>query len=121
LAALAKLREIATANGATEPEHFVFPGCENYRIDPNKPQKSWRTAWRALVKATSNKREEKRQRPHYATVKASAEQRPLGSVPQHRSRVSASTISVTKRLPNWQKGALPMAPSWLWRAIFPGE
>lgn len=35
----------------TQPDHFVFPACENGRIDPANPQKSWRTAWRSLRKA----------------------------------------------------------------------
>ena len=50
MAALARLWERAQVHGATNPEHFVFPACENERIDPTKPQKSWRTAWRSLVK-----------------------------------------------------------------------
>jgi integrase len=32
------------------PEHFVFPACENHRIDPGRPIKSFRTAWRNAVK-----------------------------------------------------------------------
>jgi hypothetical protein len=37
----------------TEPRHYVFPACENGHIDPAKPQKSWRSAWRSLRKAAS--------------------------------------------------------------------
>ena len=37
----------------TNPEHFVFPACENERIDATRPQKSWRTAWRSLVSETA--------------------------------------------------------------------
>jgi len=48
-AALARLRERAEALGSSEPDHFVFPACENGQIDPNRPQKSWRSAWRSLV------------------------------------------------------------------------
>src|SRR5205085_2051385 len=29
----------------------VFPACERNRIDPSRPQKTWRTAWRSLVRA----------------------------------------------------------------------
>jgi integrase len=29
-----------------EPEHFVFPACENRKIDPTIPATGWRTAWR---------------------------------------------------------------------------
>jgi integrase len=32
------------------PQFFVFPACENNRIDPAKAQRSWRSAWRALRK-----------------------------------------------------------------------
>ncbi len=49
LAALARLRTRAEALGSSESDHFVFPACENQRIDPNRPQKSWRSAWRSLV------------------------------------------------------------------------
>jgi integrase len=49
MAALARLRQRAEALGSSEPDHFVFPACENYRVDPMKPQKTWRTAWRSLV------------------------------------------------------------------------
>lgn len=55
MAALARLWERAQVYEATSPEHFVFPACENERIDPTKPQKSWRTAWRSLVKETAKR------------------------------------------------------------------
>ena len=29
-----------------DPEHFVFPACENGRIDAKSPVTNWRTAWR---------------------------------------------------------------------------
>ena len=52
MAALARLLERARANGSSEPEHYVFPTCENLIVDPLRPQKSWRTAWRKLVRET---------------------------------------------------------------------
>jgi integrase len=55
VAAMVRLRQRAEALGSTEPDHYVFPACENQAIDPTKPQKSWRTAWRSLVKATAQK------------------------------------------------------------------
>jgi integrase len=55
LAALARLWERAQANGATDPAHFVFPTCENGNIDPTRPQKGWRTAWRNLVRETARR------------------------------------------------------------------
>lgn len=33
-----------------EPEHYVFCACESYQVDPTKPMKSWRSAWRSLTK-----------------------------------------------------------------------
>jgi integrase len=50
LAALARLRERAEIAGTVEPEHYVFPACENGNLDPTKPQTTWRTAWRSLVR-----------------------------------------------------------------------
>jgi integrase len=44
LAALARLRERAEIAGTVEPEHYVFPACENGNLDPTKPQTTWRTA-----------------------------------------------------------------------------
>jgi integrase len=49
--ALARLWERAQALGTTEPDHFVFPACEGEHIDPTRPQKSWRTAWKSLTRA----------------------------------------------------------------------
>lgn len=49
--AFAKLKERAEAFGSLDSEHFVFPTCENNRIDPTRPQKGWRSAWRSLTKA----------------------------------------------------------------------
>ena len=33
-----------------EPDHYVFPACENHRVDPSRPMKSFRTAWRNAAK-----------------------------------------------------------------------
>lgn len=55
MATMVRLSERAQANGATEPEHYIFPASENDRIDPTRHQKSWRTAWRSLVKETAKR------------------------------------------------------------------
>src|SRR5215831_7539405 len=49
--AIIELRERAKKGGGPEPRHFIFPSCENDRIDPNVAQKSWRSSWRKLTKA----------------------------------------------------------------------
>lgn len=60
----ARLLERANALGATKPEHFLLPHCVSRETrnpghplgyDPNRPQKTWRTAWRALVKETAHR------------------------------------------------------------------
>lgn len=48
-AALARLFERAQLENASHTDHYVFPACENGHINPEHPQKSWRSAWRSLV------------------------------------------------------------------------
>lgn len=55
MAALSRLLERARALGSSEPQHYVFPTCEHLTIDPTRPQKSWRTAWRKLVLETGRR------------------------------------------------------------------
>jgi integrase len=55
MAALARLMERARAHGCSAPEHYVFPTCEHLTLDPSRPQKSWRTAWRKLVTETARR------------------------------------------------------------------
>ena len=45
----------ATRLGIVRPECYVFPSCENLHIDPARPQKTWRTAWRNLTSAAGLK------------------------------------------------------------------
>ena len=53
--ALGKLWDRGRNVGSSEPEHFVFPACESWRINPARPMKSWRSAWRSLTKAAGLK------------------------------------------------------------------
>jgi len=48
LSAVRELYRRACTIGAPNPDHYVFPACENDRFDPTRPQKSWRSAWRSL-------------------------------------------------------------------------
>jgi len=59
----ARLLERANGLGAIKPEHYLFPRFL-YRVktpghgtgyDPTRFQKTWRTAWRALVKETARR------------------------------------------------------------------
>ena len=49
------LLERATKLGISAPEFYVFPACENNRIDGTRPQKTWRTSWRNLTRAAGLK------------------------------------------------------------------
>ena len=55
MAAFARLRARAEALGCADPDHYVFPACERGQINPDRHQKSWRTAWRSLTKAAGLK------------------------------------------------------------------
>lgn len=55
LATLGTLRIRAERLGSAEPAHFVFPACEHGKIDPLRPMKGWRTAWRSLTKVAGLK------------------------------------------------------------------
>jgi integrase len=55
MAAIARLRERAEAANASQPEHFVFPACENDVIDATRPQRTWRSAWRSLVRSAAKR------------------------------------------------------------------
>jgi integrase len=47
--ALSELWDRANKLNCADPEHYVFPACENGHIDPCRPMKGWRTAWRNIT------------------------------------------------------------------------
>jgi integrase len=51
MSAILELYKRAELSNAAELDHFVFPACENGKIDPTRPQAAWRTAWRRLTQA----------------------------------------------------------------------
>ena len=48
--ALGELRDRGEKLGAANPEHYVLPACESGQVQPDKPMKGWRTAWRKLTR-----------------------------------------------------------------------
>ena len=50
LAAFARLRKRAQSLGGGQSGDFVFPACENHVFDFSRPQKSFRSAWRGLIR-----------------------------------------------------------------------
>ena len=61
--AIMELYHRAEKLDAREPNNFVFPACENGKIDPTKPQRSWRSAWRSLTRTVECPACGKLQRP----------------------------------------------------------
>ena len=49
LIAFRRLYQKALALGIADPSHFVFPSCQHGRLDPTRPQRTWRTSWRRLT------------------------------------------------------------------------
>ena len=43
------LRDRSAKLGACDGGNYVFPACEHGLVDPNRPQRSWRSAWRSLT------------------------------------------------------------------------
>jgi integrase len=73
----------------TAPGHYVFPACENEKIDPATPQKSWRSAWRSLRKAAGLKNLRFHDLRHHAITElaeSQASERTIMSVAGHVSR-----------------------------------
>jgi len=48
--AVAMLVKWASRTPEANPEHFIFPACENHKIDPTRSIASFRTAWRNATK-----------------------------------------------------------------------
>ena len=51
ISAMTALYRRALQLGAVHPEHYIFFACEHGAIDPMRPMKGWRSAWRALTRA----------------------------------------------------------------------
>ena len=72
--------------GSNEPEHYVFPTCEQLTIDPTRPQKSWRTAWRKLVRETAQAGRKGGRRKRWKRARGSAARSQHGNGPQRPFR-----------------------------------
>jgi integrase len=46
-----RLRDRAKGFNGIGPECYVFPACQHGRVDPTRPQRTFRTAWRNLTRA----------------------------------------------------------------------
>jgi integrase len=66
--ALSELWDRAQKLGSDKPDCFVFPACESGHIDPSKPMKGWRRAWRSLTKSAGLKGLRFNDLRHYAVT-----------------------------------------------------
>lgn len=78
--AILELRKRAGAVGEPEDKHFLFPACKNGNIDPERGQKSWRTAWRRLTKAADIKRLRFHDCRHHAITELAESQASDGTI-----------------------------------------
>src|SRR6185503_6606345 len=88
--------------GGGLPEYCVFPACENGNLDFEHPQKTFRTAWRSLVKAAAKSAGDAAAELAVASgldAVAAAELR------RRYSMGSGFMISGTRALPKWQRRA----------------
>jgi len=51
--AVLALRERAKKMGDPNPDHYLFFSCEHGWLNPKRPQKGWRTAWRRFTRMIS--------------------------------------------------------------------
>ena len=87
--AIMELYHRAQKVSGTEPDHYVFPACENGNIDPTIPQTSWRSAWRSLRKAAGLKHLRFHDLRHHAITElaeSEASEQTIMSVAGHVSR-----------------------------------
>jgi integrase len=85
-AAVLELWERAKAFGGTEAHHFLFPACEHGSIDPERNQKSWRTAWRKLTAAAGIKGFRFHDCRHHAITELAESQASDSTIAGHVSR-----------------------------------
>jgi integrase len=87
--AIMELYHRAQKIAGAEPNHYVFPACENGNIDPATPQKSWRSAWRSLRKAAGLRHLRFHDLRHHAITElaeSDASEQTIMSVAGHVSR-----------------------------------
>jgi integrase len=87
--AILELYHRAQKAAGAEPDHYVFPACENGKIDPTTRQKSWRSAWRSLRKAAGLRHLRFHDLRHHAITElaeSDASEQTIMSVAGHVSR-----------------------------------
>jgi integrase len=96
----------------TQPDHFVFPACENGKIDPANPQKSWRTRMAVPRKAAGLKNLRFHDLRHHAITELAESQASEGTIMSVAGHVSRQMLEHyshirldAKRLKHYLRGA----------------
>lgn len=92
--------------GGGAREHFVFPACENANFDFEHHQKTFRTAWRTLVKATAKRAGIPQRRKHRRPEPIL---KPRAAVRSSLSPGSGSMTYAINPSPKWLKPGSPKA------------
>ena len=98
--AATRLLERARLLGATEPDHYLFPACERGQVDPTRPQKTWRTAWRSLSRRAGLKGLRFHDLRHHSITRiaeAGVAEQTLMSIAGHLSREMLEHYSHVRR------------------------
>lgn len=98
--AATRLLERARLLGATEPDHYLFPACEHGQVDPTRPQKTWRSAWRSLSRRAGLKGLRFHDLRHHSITRlaeAGVAEQTLMSIAGHLSREMLEHYSHVRR------------------------
>jgi integrase len=92
------------------PEHFVFPACENGKVNPERPIANWRTAWRRACREAGLSGLRFHDLRHTAATKLLEQGAPAAVVGQILGWSASTAIRMAKRYghirPDIQRKAL---------------
>jgi integrase len=80
-----------------KPEHFVFPACENGKVDPERPIANWRTAWRRACQKAKLAGLRFHDLRHTAVTKLLEHGAPIAVVAQILGWSASTAVRMTKR------------------------
>lgn len=80
-----------------KPEEYIFPACENAKIDPNQPVDNWRTAWRRACESSGLAGLRFHDLRHTAATKMLEGGIPFASVAQVLGWSPSTTVRMVKR------------------------
>jgi integrase len=79
------------------PHHFLFPACENGRVDPERSISNWRTAWRRACREAGLKGLRFHDLRHTAATKLLEEGTPIAIVAHILGWSASTAVRMAKR------------------------